>query len=251
MDNENKVLNTETPTTSFTGEKTKKCKHCQTEISAKAKICPNCKKRQKPSGCLTLILAFVIIGVVGSIIGGGDDTPKKVETTTNQSADSSKSTDNKDISDTTDTSENNDTSTEESSNTSEELVFGLGESAEYNDVIVTFTDVKESQGSQFTAPSDGNVFVLLYFEFANNSSKELAISSIASFNAYQDGYSTNLSFQALLEDSSSQQLDGSIAPGKKMKGFVGYEVPADYSEMEVQVTPDFWSGKDIVFKYTK
>lgn len=42
---------------------TKVCKYCQTEISKKAKVCPNCKHKQGGIGCLgvILIVAFALI----------------------------------------------------------------------------------------------------------------------------------------------------------------------------------------------
>ncbi len=49
-------------------ENTKKCKYCQTEIDKKAKICPNCKRPQKKAGCLTFIIAFIIVVGAGGII---------------------------------------------------------------------------------------------------------------------------------------------------------------------------------------
>lgn len=46
---------------------TKQCKYCKTEIPADAKICPNCKKKQKGKGWLIAIIAIVvIIGIIGS-----------------------------------------------------------------------------------------------------------------------------------------------------------------------------------------
>lgn len=51
---------------------TKLCKHCQTEIPKKAKVCPNCKKKQ--GGKLKwIIIAIVVIGIIGAAMGGGDD----------------------------------------------------------------------------------------------------------------------------------------------------------------------------------
>ncbi len=41
--------------------KTKKCKHCATEIPMQAKVCPNCRKKQN-GGCLTIVL--IIIGII-------------------------------------------------------------------------------------------------------------------------------------------------------------------------------------------
>lgn len=43
-------------------EKTKKCKYCQTEILAKATVCPNCKRTlSKGNGCLISVAIFVIV----------------------------------------------------------------------------------------------------------------------------------------------------------------------------------------------
>lgn len=44
----------------------KLCKHCQTEIPKKAKICPNCKKKQR--GILKWVIIFLLaLGFIGSI----------------------------------------------------------------------------------------------------------------------------------------------------------------------------------------
>ncbi len=122
---------------------------------------------------------------------------------------------------------------------------------EYKDVIVTLNKVSESKGSEFNKPEDGNVFLLANFTIENNSDKELAISSLMSFDAYQDGFATSLSLSALIDKENEQQLDGTIAPGKKMKGVVGYEVPANYKQFEINVKIDVWSSKNIEFIYSK
>lgn len=50
---------------------TKICKHCQSEIPKKAKICPNCRKKQ--GGKLKwIIIAVVVIGIIGAAMGGND-----------------------------------------------------------------------------------------------------------------------------------------------------------------------------------
>lgn len=57
--------------------KTKQCKYCKQEIDAKAKICPHCRKKQKPSGCLIAVIAVVVIVVIaiaGSAMSGGEKT---------------------------------------------------------------------------------------------------------------------------------------------------------------------------------
>ena len=57
---------------------TKICKHCQSEIPKKAKVCPNCRKKQ--GGKLKwIIIAIVVIGIIGAAMGGGgsDDSTAK------------------------------------------------------------------------------------------------------------------------------------------------------------------------------
>ena len=51
--------------------KTKQCKYCKQEIDAKAKICPHCRKKQTPSGCLIAVIAVVVIIVIA--IAGKDE----------------------------------------------------------------------------------------------------------------------------------------------------------------------------------
>lgn len=61
---------------------TKFCQHCKSVISAKAKVCPICNKRQKGKpalGCLTVIIALFVI-----IIGVGVTMSLTMDKVTNQ-----------------------------------------------------------------------------------------------------------------------------------------------------------------------
>ena len=128
--------------------------------------------------------------------------------------------------------------------------FKLGDSVELNNIVVTFVGISKSTGSTYNKPGDGKVFILCEFEIVNNSKEELAVSSLMSFEAYYDDYSCDLSFGALMEKGEKNQLDGSVAPGKKMKGVVGYEIPADWKELEIQYTLNLLSDDKIVFVAT-
>lgn len=125
--------------------------------------------------------------------------------------------------------------------------FKLGDSVELKNVIVKFISVTESTGSQYNKPDEGNVFLLCEFEITNNSKEDLAVSSIMSFEAYCDDYTCEYSIGALMEKGSKDQLDGSVAAGKKMKGVVGYEVPANWKELEIQYTLNILYDDKIVF----
>lgn len=209
-----------------------KCKTCGEEIAKSAKVCPKCGAKQKKHTVLGIIL--VILGVLliaAAIGGGGKEEPKKVEDSSEpKSQDAQKSeTDDKEP---------------------EKTAFGVGEQVILNDVVVTMNSVTESSGSQFNKPSDGNTFILCDFSIENNSDKDLGISSLMCFEAYVDDYSTSMSLSATIE-SEKNQLDGTVAVGKKMNGVIGYEAAADWNEIEIRFTPDFWSGKDITFVYNK
>ena len=211
------------------------CKACGQEIAKSAKACPHCgaKNKKKHPILIGIIVFFVLIAIIAS--SGGDDEPKKVE-----NADTNKvetSVDNKeDVKDDV---------------VEEKNEFYVGETAELKGVSVTLVNVTESTGSEFNTPTDGNVFVLCEFEIENNSDKEITVSSMMSFEAYCDDYTCTFSLTALMEKGNKNQLDGTVAAGKKFNGVIGYEVPADWSELEIRFTPDFWSGKDIVFVANK
>lgn len=190
-------------------------------------------------GCLPIVIAVVVLFILLAAIGGGgeNDEPSLAENSS------------------TELSAVNETSSapeSEAAETSEaKTVFGIGEIAEMNDIQVTMLNYVESNGSEYNSPADGNVFVLVEFEIANNSDSDLAVSSMMSFEAYADDYALNYSLPAIMEAESGSQLDGTIVPGKKMKGEIGYEVPADWSNMEIHFTDSLWSDSDFVFEINK
>ena len=122
--------------------------------------------------------------------------------------------------------------------------YAVGETAEQNNVSVTLVSATESNGKQFLEPEDGNVFIICEFEIVNDSNKDITISSIMCFEAYCDDYSINQSLTGLQTDEASgkNQLDGNVAAGKKMNGVIAYEVPADYTNLEITVSPSFWKN---------
>lgn len=205
-------------------DKMTNCRSCGAEIAKSAVTCPHCGARNKRKHVLLWVvlgvLALIIIGAAGS--GGSEPAPAAASST---SAAAPKS----------------------ESKAPVKKTFGVGESAELKDIVVTLVSVEESSGSQFNQPTDGNVFVICEFEIENNSSSEITVSSLLSFAAYCDDYSLNFSLTALLEKGNRNQLDGQIAAGKKMNGIIGYEVPIGWNELEIRFTPSFWSGNEIIF----
>lgn len=76
----------------------KPCKECQQEISSSAKKCPNCGKDQRnwfrKHKILTFVGAIIIIGSIGSSLGGEENTTPNTEVTTNNNTDTNNTSKN-------------------------------------------------------------------------------------------------------------------------------------------------------------
>lgn len=219
---------------------TKQCKYCKTDIAKDAKICPNCKKKQGGKGlwiALGIIAFIVIVGAFGE--EETSETP------------------------------NNNVSTVEHSETTKpqptveaekeivdpmaEKTFAIGEVAEYENVQMTVLGYEESNGGDWGAPTDGNVFIFPEIEIANNSNNEISVSSMISFESYCDDYKLDFSSAAMMFASTEkmQGIDGTIASGKKLKGYLYLEVPADWKTIEIYYKDNFWLGSNYKFVINK
>lgn len=204
-------------------------------------------KKKKGGKAKWIVLAVVLVIIIGAVAGGGSDKPKKVADT---GSDTTKSETKEAASEKDDTSDQAD-SEETETQTEEKDTFGIGEVAEMNDIQVTMVNYTESEGSEYNKPSDGNEFVLVEFEIANNSDSEMTVSSMASFEAYTDDYALNYSLNAAVDNPDANQLDGTIAAGKKMNGVIGYEVPKDWKNLEIHFTDNVWSSNKFKFEITR
>lgn len=135
----------------------------------------------------------------------------------------------------------------------EKTKFSVGEVAEYKGVQVSVLNYEESTGNDWGAPDEGNIFVFVNIEITNNSDKEISVSSMLSFDAYCDDYKLDFSSNALLAASTAnkQQVDGSIASGKKLNGYLGFEVPTDWTTIEINYKDNAWLSSNFSFIVTK
>lgn len=208
-------------------EKLHYCKACGKEVAKSAKSCPHCgAKNKKGHPILIGALVFIVLIVLISSSGGSDEPQKVTDAPPAQTQD---------------------TGTTQTPPKTEETVFTVGDTVELAGVKVCLEDVSVSKGSQYNKPTSGNVFAICEFTIENNSDEEITVSSMMSFEAYCDEFACNYSLSALLAKDNKNQLDGTVAPGKKLNGIIGYEVPKDWKELEVHFTPDVWDDKNIVF----
>ncbi|MBQ7147871.1 MAG: hypothetical protein IJR96_03870 [Pseudobutyrivibrio sp.] len=78
---------------------TKICKYCKTDIPKDAKICPNCRKKQK--GKLGIIIAVVIVLLlIGCVAGSGSDSSKSDTASTSSTTSTGNSASSSDVAET-------------------------------------------------------------------------------------------------------------------------------------------------------
>lgn len=227
------------------------CKNCGTQINDGAAFCEKCgtatsaaptpvipaetqKKQKKPlykKWWFWLIVVFLVFMIVPT---NAEDTPEKVpaEKTPEVIATTAAKEETK-------------------AEAKEEKVFTVGDTVEARNILVTLNDVSENIGSDFAAPETGNIFVLCEFTIENQSSEDIAVSSLLSFSGYFDDYAASVSLMAMVADSEKQQLDGTIAPGKKMRGVIGFEAPESWAQMEVRFQPSMLNDLEFIFTYEK
>ncbi len=133
---------------------------------------------------------------------------------------------------------------------SNQTVFSLNETAVFDDLRFTANEIKVSHGEGFFVPESGNVFVGIKFTIENISSQDQAISSLLLFDGYADDIKCEYSLSATCAFSEGQ-LDGTIAPGKKMVGWYALEVPESWTRLELNVQSSWLTSKRAIFAFTK
>lgn len=202
-------------------EKLKKCKYCCTEIDAKAKVCPNCGKKQKSKKMLVIAGIIAVIAIAG--IAGGT---------------SGKNGNDKKIGDIS--------SSEETGKSASETVYaGIGQYVEGKNWKISLLDAKtyssipDDSGMFKDVPDSGKKYLVLFFEAENISEKDDYFNPLF-VEAYVDGYSTNTEIIMNKPDGYAT-LSGDVAAGKKIKGCLTWQVDENWSEFEMTYKNGVWS----------
>lgn len=204
-------------------KETKICKHCQSEIPAKAKVCPNCRKKQGGMGCLGVILLvvgiliflFAFIGMMGGS-GSKDKNPQKVGEA--ESGDS--------------------TETEEPSN-----VFQVGDLVETDNFRITYESASEYEpDNEFLQAKDGYTYWEFKFKFENISDTDQTVSTLMDWECYADNSKVD---QSWIETDNG--LDATLSAGREAEGAVYFEVPTDAESIELEYDINFWQSDKIIF----
>ena len=204
-------------------KETKLCKYCQTEIPKKAKVCPNCKRKQGGIGCLGVILivlgVFIFIGAFGSSTSK-DKNPEKVGEFQTESQDQDSQTE------------------EQVSNT-----FNVGDVVETDNFRITYESVGEYKSdNEFLQPKDGCVYWEFRFKFENISDTDQTVSTMMDWECYADNSKAD---QTWITDDNG--LDGKLSAGREAEGAVYFEIPEDAESIELEYDINFWQSDKIIF----
>lgn len=220
------------------------CKNCGTENPNDSKNCSQCgtalpkdaakqaeldafqqklqmkaKKKIKWWQILLIILAaFILLGV---IFGTGDDAEPAGASST-QSASSAKA---------------------ESAPKDEKSVYTAGETLDAKGLKVTMQKAEKwTSNNQFITPEDNNMFIRVYFVIENQSGADKLIGSF-DFDCYADGAQMDNSWYG------DQQLSfDTISDGRRIEGYIYYEVPENAKEIEIEYETSWWTSKKAIFK---
>lgn len=201
-------------------KETKLCKYCQTEIPRRAKVCPNCKRKQGGIGCLGVVLlvlgVFIFIGSFGASMSK-DKNPEKVgEVGTELSETGTQTIDN---------------------------TFNVGDVVETDNFRITYESAGEyTNSNELLQPKDGYVYWEFKFKFENISNTDQTVSTMMDWECYADNSKADQTW--IVDDNG---LDGKLSAGREAEGAVYFEVPEDVENIELEYDINFWQSDKIIF----
>ncbi len=191
------------------------CKACGKEIAKGVKKCPNCGKDQRNwfmrHKILSFIGAIIVLFIIGSALGGGDDT----DTGTNTASDNA-ATDSK---------------TEEAP---KEKVYAVGEVVAANKLEITVSKFEEKSkvGDQYVnkQASEGGTFVAIQYTMKNVSDEPVGMFDYPTLNLVDEKgteYEADLdasSYYAVETDIDNSKIVSDLNPGITIKDTEVYEI---------------------------
>lgn len=181
---------------------TKLCKYCKSEIPAGAKVCPNCRKKQGMKIWQIVLIVIVVLGIIGSVTGGGEDKPESKDNVSKQE---------------TETIENTKETTEEKTE------FSQGETVTFNDVDFSVTNVEKTTGSEFDTAKEGHEYVIVTVKIENNSDEKISYNQFDWKMENSNGQEVDTAFTTV--DTDTALNSGNLNAGGMVEGSLVFEQP--------------------------
>ncbi len=174
-----------------------------------------------------VIIGVVVVVIIGAGSGGSEDVPDP--STSIATTDNTNST----------TNSTNSTTGSNASN-----VYNVGDTLTANGVKITFQSCEEwTWYDYYFQPKDGYKIIRAYFVIENASSTDRSVGSF-DFDCYADGVAVDPYYYG---DDTMTSIQ-TISAGRKIQGYVYFEVPSNASEIEIEYETSFWTDKKAIFK---
>lgn len=131
-------------------------------------------------------------------------------------------------------------------NDSESKIAGVGETVSSDNWKVTlryakqYTEIESKDSSYTDKPNDGKIYLVTFFEAENISDKEDYFNPLY-ISASVDGYEADMKI-LLNKPEGEENISGNVAPGKKTKGFIAFEVKPSWRDFEITYRDDITEG---------
>lgn len=120
--------------------------------------------------------------------------------------------------------------------TGNEGAFTLGDKVQAeNKLVFTLCGSRTSKGDDFISPTEGNDFLYIDMMVENPTDEEVSISSLLMFSLYD---TNNQQYDIALASDANGSVDGTLFPGKRLRGELVYEIPENLTEMGLVILPD-------------
>lgn len=233
------------------------CAKCGNEVLDEAVVCMKCgckidatessqpqpiQKEKKPiyKKWWFWVIIVLALAVIGSAMGESEDGGDVTTTTTTSSIFTTTTT--------TTTATNapaTTTTTTTTSNSKEENIYYLGDTLSNAGLSITYQRCEEwTEYSQYFAPKDGYRIIRVYFVIENTSNSDKS-TGYWDFDCYADGLSVENYLYA-----DDQELDAylTISAGRKMQGYIYYEIPVNAESVEIEYDiSSIWNSKKAIF----
>lgn len=174
---------------------------------------------------LTVILVFIVVGVIATAAGGGDKGAEVVNKSSNDQSEQAVS-----------------------EVVEEKTQFNVGEDISFDSKTVTVSNVERNwnSGNQFITPDSGNEYVKVQVDIQNNSNNQVSYNTFDWKIQNSNGVIKDVDSAAFVADGALNS--GELAASGKVSGFLVFQVPAGDEGLVLQYSPSFWISKKLEIK---
>jgi hypothetical protein len=125
--------------------------------------------------------------------------------------------------------------------------YNVGDVVAMGTTTLTVNEIQYPAGDDFNKPNAGFKFLIVDLTLENQSATAISVSTLMQMSMKDaNSQKYNVDFMASTASGGSSP-DGEIAPGEKLRGQVGFQVPADASGLVFIFDADVWgTGKVLV-----